>query len=246
MKKKLIYTLCMLLSVMSLSMAASRGKLVIGTNATHPPFTYEEKGKITGHDVELLKKALTNLGYEVEMANMKFDGLIPALQQKKINVIACALSVTEERAKKVLFTDTYYSGGTQLGVLKSNNTIKDWADLKGKKVGVELGTIQAKIAHDNSEKEGYSYTEYDSEEIFVALKTGKVDATISDTAIAGYLFNKSKVVNAKLVGKPLGERGMAYAVNLEDKALADEINAELAKMRKNGFYKKNYNRFMGK
>jgi polar amino acid transport system substrate-binding protein len=230
---------------MSLSFAASKGKLIIGTNATHPPFTYEENGKIIGHDVELLKKILTDKGYEVEVVNMKFDGLIPSIQAKKIDVIACALSINEERAKKVLFTDSYYSGGTQLGVLKSNNTIKNWSDLKGKKVGVEMGTIQAKIAHENADKDGYEYVEYDSEDIFNALKTGKVDATISDTAIASYLFNKTKVVDAKLVADPLGERGMAYAVNLENKALADEINTELKKLRKNGWYKKNYNNFIG-
>jgi polar amino acid transport system substrate-binding protein len=246
--KKILFMVALMLSVCSFAFASAKttgknGKQVIriGTNATHPPFTYvdEKTRQFDGHDIKLLQKVLTNLGYEYVVDDMKFDGLIPSIESNKIDVIACALSVNEERAKKVLFTDTYYEGGTKIAVLRKNNSIKGFDDLKGKKVGVELGTIQAKIAHDNASKIG-EIVEYNSEEIFLALKTGKVDATISDMAIATYLISHSKVVDAKFVGDAIGERGMAFAVNKKNAKLANEINAELARLKKNGWYKQNY------
>jgi polar amino acid transport system substrate-binding protein len=245
--KIFIYICVLLVSVCTSVFAASSKKVIrVGTNATHPPFTFtdDKTSKIIGHDIELITKILTNLGYEVQYDNMNFDGLIPSVVSKKIDVISCALSVNPERAKNVLFTDTYYKGGTRIAVLKDNNSIKSFDDLKDKTVGVELGTVQAQIAHDNSDKIG-KIVEYNSEEIFVALKTKKVDATISDEAIASYLINNSKVVDAKFVGEPMKERGMAFALNKKDKKLANEINKELTNLKKNGWYDENYKKWFG-
>jgi polar amino acid transport system substrate-binding protein len=244
--KKYLYVMAMVLSLSSLAFASGKQVLRVGTNAIHPPFTFvdEKTRKITGHDVELITKILTNLGYQVEYDDMKFDGLIPSVMGEKIDLIACAISVNPERAKNVLFTDTYYKGGTRIAVLKNNNTIKSFNDLKDKAVGVEIGTVQAKIAYDNADKIG-KIVEYNGEEIFLALKTGKVDATISDFAIASYLFTNSKVVNAKFVGEPMSERGMAFALNKNNTKLQKEINKELDNLKKNGWYAKNYKKWFG-
>lgn len=248
--------LVMFMSVSALVFAKNTEKVVanttkkevirVGTNATHPPFTFmdEKSHKIVGHDVELIKKVLTNLGYEVVFEDMKFDGLIPAVMINKIDVIACALSVNSDRAKRVSFTDGYYNGGSRIAVLKKNKTINSLEDLKDKTVGVELGTVQAKFAYDNADKLG-KIVEYNSEEVFLALKTGKVDATISDAAIASYLFNSSKVVDAKFVGESVDVKAMAFAVNKKNTKLLREINEELAKLKKNGWYDQNYKKWIG-
>jgi polar amino acid transport system substrate-binding protein len=241
-----------MLSVQAMSFATKK-KVIIGTNAVHPPFTFvdEKSHKVIGHDIELLKKILTDAGYEIEVSDMKFDALIPAIQSEKIDVIACALSNTPERAKKIAFTNSYFTSKTSIAVLKTNNTIKDWSDLKGKKIGLEIGTIQSAFAQKEAKKLGFTYTEYDSDDMFNALKTGKVDAVIVDTSIAGYLFNVSKVVPAKFVGKQTDALDgkpdeMSYGVGLKNKELVDVINKGLEKLKNNGWYDKNYEKYYGK
>jgi polar amino acid transport system substrate-binding protein len=219
----------------------------VGTNATHPPFTFtdDKTSEIVGYDVELITKILTNLGYEVQYDNMDFEALIPAVVSKEIDVVSCALSVNPERSEDVLFTDTYYEGGTRVVVLETNDSVESFEDLKDKTVGVESETIQAKIADDNFDEIGEVF-EYNGEEIFVALKNGEVDATISDEAIASYFINNSKVVDAKFVGEPIKEIGMAFALNKENKKLTDEINEELANLKKSGWYDENRKKWFGK
>lgn len=245
--KKYLYAFAFVLGASSLAFGAGKKGLIrVGTNATHPPFTLTDAKtqKIVGHDIELITKILTDLNYDIVMQDMKFDGLIPAVSTNHIDLISCALSVNPERSQRVLFTDSYYCGGSNIVVLKENTTIKSFDDLKDKTVGVEMGTIQAKIAYENAHKIG-KIVEYDSEDIFNALKTGKVDATISDTAIASYFFNVSKVVDAKFTGEEMKSRCMAFAVNKNNTKLAEEVNAELAKLKESGWYQKNYAKWIG-
>jgi polar amino acid transport system substrate-binding protein len=238
----------LLVSVCTSVFAASSKKVIkVGTNATHPPFTFtdDKTNKIIGHDIELITKILTNLGYEVQYDNMNFDGLIPAVTSKTIDVISCALSVTAERAKKVLYTNPYHRSGSAVTVLRTNNSIKSFDDLKDKAVGVEIGTTEAQIAYNNAHRIG-KIVEYNSEEIFVALKTGKVDAIISDETITAYLINNTKVVDAKFVGEAMNEGDMAFALNKKDKKLANEINKELDNLKKSGWYDENHKKWFGK
>ena len=75
-------------------------------------------------------------------------GLLPALQSKKIDMVIAGMVPTEDRKKSVDFTDIYYKSAQSLVVNKSNTTIHSLEDLKGKKIGVQLGTIQEKMASD--------------------------------------------------------------------------------------------------
>jgi polar amino acid transport system substrate-binding protein len=227
---------------------AAHGKetLVVGTNATHPPFTFVDakSHKIVGHDIDLVTKILTDLGYEVKIEDMRFDGLLPAVMSSKIDVVACLMTITPERAKNVLFTDIYFVGGSRIAVLSKNKTIHDFDDLKDKRVGVEIGTIQAIIARENAARIG-EIVEFNSEEIFLALKSGKVDATIADEGIASYFFNISKVADAKFTGAVLNEKGKAFVVKKGNTKLAEQINKKLAELKKNGWYAKNYKKWIG-
>ena len=83
-------------------------KLRVGLNAVFAPFEYIENGQVAGFDVDMINEIGKNLGYEVEIIDQSFDGLIPALKAGKIDIIVSGMSSTEERKKSVDFTDDYF------------------------------------------------------------------------------------------------------------------------------------------
>ena len=83
-------------------------KLRVGLNAVFAPFEYIENGQVAGFDVDMINEIGKNLGYEVEIIDQSFDGLIPALKAGKIDIIVSGMSSTEERKKSVDFTDEYF------------------------------------------------------------------------------------------------------------------------------------------
>lgn len=83
--------------------------LVVGTTGDLEPTGFIVDGKMTGLDAEIIENIAYDLGYRVEYAVMDFDALLPALVSGKIDVVASDLTVTEERAQKVSFTDTCYT-----------------------------------------------------------------------------------------------------------------------------------------
>jgi ABC-type amino acid transport substrate-binding protein len=93
-----------------------KGVLKLGTAAITEPFSFvDASGKIVGFDIELATYVAQKLGKKLEIVNMDFGSLIPALTAGKVDMIAACITITEERAKSVLFSEPYYKGG--IGVL---------------------------------------------------------------------------------------------------------------------------------
>lgn len=90
------------------SETTSGATLVLGTNAAFPPFEYVLGKKIVGFDITMGEKIAKTAGMKLEVLDMAFDSLIPALQAGTIDFIAAGMSVTEERKKNVDFSDPYY------------------------------------------------------------------------------------------------------------------------------------------
>lgn len=90
----------------------SDGVLVFGTSATTEPFSFvRSSDKIVGLDVEIAKRVAKKLNKELKIVNMDFGAMIPALDGGKVDMIGALITITDERAKKVLFSDPYYTGG---------------------------------------------------------------------------------------------------------------------------------------
>ena len=85
----------------------SKGKLVMATNAEFPPYEYREGDKITGFDVDMMTAVCDKLGYELQIDDMAFESVIPAVQSGKADVGVAGLSVTPDREKNVKFSDSY-------------------------------------------------------------------------------------------------------------------------------------------
>ncbi|MGL5578464.1 MAG: transporter substrate-binding domain-containing protein, partial [Fusobacteriaceae bacterium] len=124
------------------SKVASEEKIyVVGTNAEYPPYEYLENNKIVGLDADILEELSKRADFKYTWSNMNFDGLISALQTKKIDMIIAGMSISEERMKFIDFSTPYISPELVYVALKTKN-LKGIEDLKNKKFGVELGTTE--------------------------------------------------------------------------------------------------------
>lgn len=220
--------------------------LRVGSETTYPPFEFQdEKSKeFTGFDIEMMRAIGKQMGYEVQINGMNFDGLIPALEAGQIDVIASAMTITEERAKKVNFTKPYYKSGVSILVKKDNETIKGFKDLEGKRIGVQIGTTSADEAKKIS---GAKVSEFNTtDQANMELKAGGVDAVLNDLPVNEYYLVQGGAKDAKLVGEPLNAEEFGFATSKKDAELTDKINKALDELKKNGEYEKIYMKWFGK
>ena len=158
--------------------------LKVGTNADFAPFEFQDKeGKeYQGFDMDLIRAVGEQMGYKVEIENRAFDGLIPALTAKDIDVVISGMSINDERKKKVDFSDPYYDSGLTIVVRKDDDRIKNFEGLKGMTVAVQIGTTSAKEV---KKIEGVNVRELNSSaDTFLELHAGGVDAVVNDKELA--------------------------------------------------------------
>ncbi|MEM4899232.1 MAG: ABC transporter substrate-binding protein [Thermofilum sp.] len=197
----------------------SRGKLILGTSADWPPFEYvDAKGQYAGIDIEIAKRIAAELGVQLEVKDMKFAALIEALKKGDIDIILADMTPTAEREKEVDFSlPYYYSKGYAVVTLKTS-AISSGADLLGKRIGVQLGTIQEDWAKKNLEGKAtvISYNRVYPEMVMV-LKRGDIDAIIIGDTIASALVTKDPDLKiATYVGQPTIGAAVAVPQGAED------------------------------
>lgn len=231
--KKFVKSLLMGALVLSLSVSAmAKDKIFVGTNAEFPPFEYLEKGEVTGFDIELVNELGKVMDADVKVLDMSFDGLLPALQMKKVDLVIAGMTATEERKKTVAFTQPYYTASQVIIVKNGNNSIKSFDDLKGKKVAVMLGftgdTIVSEIEGVNVERFNAAYAG------IMALQADKVEAVVLDSEPAkNYVKQNPGLVLAEADAE---QEEYAIALRKNDKALLEKVEKALAELKANGTY----------
>ena len=207
--------------------------LRVGLNAVFAPFEYVENGEIKGFDIDLINEIGKNLGYKIEIIDQSFDGLIPALKAGKIDLIISGMSATEERKKSVDFTDEYFKS-TQVYLRKKGNTsVNSKESLVGKKVGVQLGTIQELEA--KKIKNANIVTNDATVNLILDLKNGKTDAVILENIVAEEFMKKNPDI--EVFYEENLPYGMAIAFDKgKNSELIKQINEELKKLQENGKY----------
>ncbi|MGL6220589.1 MAG: basic amino acid ABC transporter substrate-binding protein, partial [Lacrimispora sphenoides] len=195
------------------------GKLVMVTNAEFPPYEYYDKNKIVGIDADIARAIADKIGMELDIQDMAFDSLIPAVQSGKADFTAAGMTVNEDRKKNVDFTDTY-AEAAQVIIVKEGSEIKTPDDLNGKKIGVQTGTTGDIYADDIENAVVNRYNK--GMEAVMALTQDKIDAVIIDREPAK-IFVKE---NAGLVilDEAFTEEEYAIAVKKDNKELLDKIN----------------------
>ncbi|WP_291256862.1 basic amino acid ABC transporter substrate-binding protein [Fusobacterium sp.] len=233
--KKMLKNVLVGLMVLSLSsLAMAKEKIYVGTNAEFPPFEYLEKGEIVGFDIEMMNEIGKVLDADIKIQDMAFDGLLPALQMKKVDVVIAGMTATEERQKMVSFTQPYYTASQVIIVKEGNNSIKSFDDLKGKRVGVMLGFTGDVIV---SDMEGVKIERYNAAYAgIMALKVDKIDAVVLDSEPAeNYVKQNSGLQIAEAES---AQEKYAIAVRKNDKELLEKLEKGLNEIKANGTYDK--------
>lgn len=213
--------------------AASDWKEIrIGIEATYPPFEYKNaKGEMEGFDVEVANAICAKLDAQCVWVEQSFDGLIPALQARKFEVIHSSMTATEARSKVISFTDSLYSIPTQLIAKKGSGLLPAGDSLKGKRLGVLQGTTQEAYAKKAWGKSGVQIVSYqDQSQTYGDLKAGRLDAALLEkpNAIAGFL-KTPEGADFEFVGEPLSDdpiltNEIAMGLRKSDNKLREAIN----------------------
>lgn len=212
----------------------------MGTNAAFPPFEYYDQNKITGFDVELAGMIAEKLGVELIVEDMEFNTLLGAVNQNMVDFIAAGMTVDEERAKQVDFTQGYFNSKQMIIVKADNTQINGADDLSGKKVGVQLGTTSDKFLTMNVPDA--KNIQFDKAALAVAdLKNGTVDAVIVDAEPAKELTKGQD--DLKVLDVPFVEEEYAIAVKKGNTELLEQINKAIDEIKANGDYDKLYGKY---
>lgn len=215
---------------------ATNGVLNFGTSAIVEPFSYYDNSrKITGFDIELATLLAQSLGRELKIYDMDFGGLIPSLLSQKTDIVAACLTITEERAKSVLFTDPYYTGGISALVKDHNiqsSQDKRYSNLKdvgNGRIGVVLGTTHDKFVSENYPEANVLHFE-GNPDLILAIKAGQAEAVVGDRSILGPYLRKNPelvIFEDDLFEQPFG-------FGFGDEKLRDTFNEYLADIRSSG------------
>ncbi|KGI84685.1 MULTISPECIES: transporter substrate-binding domain-containing protein [unclassified Exiguobacterium] len=203
--------------------------ITVGTEATYPPFTYKDKGEITGYDIDVLNEAAERAGYTVEYEPMDFKGLVPALDAERIDMIANQMSITPEREEKYAFSDPYAVSGAQVIVASDNEDIQGIDDLDGKVVGSTQGSVYAKLA----EEAGAEVKFYKgANQVLQDLQVGRLDAALNDRLFILTELEKTGY-DVKAVGDVFNKSEAGYMTR-QDSDVLDKLNDALAEMQEDG------------
>jgi len=211
-----------------------KGVLTMAMSGQYPPFNFvDDKNQLTGFDVEIGKEVAKRMNVKGEPLTTAWDGIIAGLLAKKYELICGSMAITPERLKSIDFSDPYYRSGAQLFV-KKGSAVKSVAELKGKKVGVTLGTTYEKWVRENIENVDIR-TYKGVPDMILEVSTGRIDGFITDK-IVGALAIKDKGVAIALAGNLLYEEKMGIALRQGNPELKKAIDTALAAMKEDGTY----------
>ncbi|MDR2526626.1 MAG: transporter substrate-binding domain-containing protein [Rickettsiales bacterium] len=241
--KSMFYGLMLTFAVIG---AVNAREILIGISPIRPPFMYIDKsGEIVGYDPDLARAVLKKLGHEAKFVQMQFDGLLPSLTTGKIDMIASGFTITEERKKRVDYSDPYNEVFSKIVIKENDNSINSIKDLKGKRVGAELGTVQLDFAESNAKKYGYEVVIFNSaNEMFLDLikNVGGVDAIIENSTLAKR-YIKEKNAKIKMVGDKIKPSRPAFAFKKGNEKFVKEINEALKQTVESGEQKALYDKY---
>ena len=212
------------------------GKIVLGTAADYPPYEFHKQidgeDQIVGFDIEIAKEIAADLGVELEIKDMKFDGLLAALKAGNIDFIIAGMVPTEERAESVDFSIPYYEAEQKfLTKVENASVYQEIEDLDGLKIGAQKATVQQEIAETKIDASEYKFISKITD-LVLELKNDKVDGIVlvKPVATSYAQANDDLAVADVSLGK---EDGIAVAVDKGNEDLMTEINSSLERLLEN-------------
>lgn len=210
--------------------------LVMATNATFPPYEYVDGEECKGIDIEIAQAIADAMGKKLEVDDIDFDSIIPAITTGKADMALAGMTVTDERKENVDFSDSYATG-VQVIIVPEDSDITSPDDLANDKmIGVQQGTTGHIYCSDTPEKGGFGedhVTAYpNGASAIQALQTGKVDAVVIDNEPAKAFVAENP--GLKILDTEYVTEDYAIAVKKGNTELLDQINETLAKLKADG------------
>ena len=244
---KSVTSIISLLSALSLIAQASAQapdwkKIRVAVEGNYPPFSVmSPDGKLGGFDIDVARALCVEMRAECTLVQQEWDGMIPAMNVKKFDMIVASMTITEERKKAVDFSDPYYDVPSRW--VAKTGMFKDAtpASLKGKKIAVLRNSPRAKYVAENYK--GFDVLEVAKEtDVYLELLAGRADIGIGSSVVSGEaLLKKPEGKTYQQVGPVVNigaGSGVGIAVRKDDTVLRDKINVALKGIRANGNYKK--------
>lgn len=221
----------------------------LATEGAYPPFNeIAADGTVKGFDVDIGNAVCAQLKAKCVWVKQEWDGMIPALMSRKFDAIVASMSITAERKKKVDFSNKYYATPLGLVAKQGSPLLPDAASLKGKKVGVQRGTVADNYATKFWQPKGVQIVRYaKQDESYLDLGAGRMDAILADAleadggflkkpAGSGYAFAGQRFFGATPEEKAVIGEGVGIAVRKSDQDLKQQINQAIAAVRADGTY----------
>ena len=232
--RRLFLILLAAITLLSRPTSAAEAALKVGMELAYPPFEMrDESGAPAGVSVDLARALGTELGRPVEIENLPFDGLIPALKTGRIDLILSSMTSTPERGRSIDFSEPYLKTGLCLLVSsKSAVTSVAECDQKGLTIAVKKGTTGHLYA--TRTFKAARVLVLDKENACVLEVTqGKADAFVYDQLSTFANWQRHRDTTRAIL-QPFQEESWAIGVRKGNDPLREQVNAFLAKFRTNG------------
>lgn len=222
----------------------SAGVLKVGTEAQYAPYEFKDAdAKIVGADIALAQKIADDLGVKLEIVDMKFEGIIPAVQSGQVDLGIAAFSNTPERAKEVDFSNIYDKSEQMLVVDAQNKDKYTSVDaLSGLKVGAQKGTIQSNLIT----KELTKSTLFELDKfpaLALEVQNGNIAGLVADASVAKSLISGScgKLAAANFTfTSEAAKVGKAVVIKKGNSGLVDAVNKSVDAFVSDGSWDKAY------
>ena len=220
------------------------GKLVVGTEAQYPPYEFKDlDASFTGCDMWLAQQIADSLGVELEVVDMAFDGIIPAVQSGQVDIGIAAFTKTPERAEEIDFSDLYETSN-QLLIVKTGNAelYSNKEALAGQKVGAQKGTIQSQLIQSAlPDSELFELEKYPA--LALEVQNGNIAGLVVDQAVGESLVATSdgglEVANFTFTAEE-ASFGKACIIAKGNESFVEAVNAVIAQVTSDGSYQKAY------
>jgi polar amino acid transport system substrate-binding protein len=222
------------------------GALTTCTHLPYEPFQFERSGEIVGFDVDLVDLVAKELGVEQEIVDTPFEGIQSGedLNLRKCDIAAAAMTITDERAEKIDFSDPYFDANQALLVEKGSG-IESFEDLQGKTLGVQSGTTGKMYAEENAAPKGVELKDYEDLALELSsVKNGQIPAAINDIPVLLDYVRK----NPELEVAAQFETGEQYGFGMKKGTsgeLRTVVNEVLAQAKRDGTYDRLYEKWFG-
>ena len=231
--KKLIALLVALMMLGSAA-AAMAATVVVAFNPEYPPFEYVDGDEYEGYDVDMITAIAEKAGFEIAFEAMDFDAVIAAVQSNPNTIGVSGISITDERKLSVDFSEGYINAGL-IVVIKKDSGYATTEDLKGKIIGVQMGTTSDFAAEDITGQSNVA--EYKTFlNAIMDLQGNKVDAVIVDKPVGMAILASLADDSLEIVDMGLQADWYGIEVNKENPELLEKINAALKELEAEGFF----------